>query len=267
MMKYQEITPMSLISIRSNNISVTDIYSSQMRFISLDKVNTVVEPNKHITLVLKMLAMESNMHVNSLPLELSAYNGTDATNILYIYTILKSIDSRSKWRIGTATFTSGYDSMDIWYLYNNGNDNTLLNGSLIKEETIISILSDEVAMSGSLEMDDKAICVGSDLYKYTLEYRYNNLTLELPSTSSELSRWLRSENLLDDSNASQWNTLLTQCLKPGSNFDELIINSDILNGKTRTVDLYHQILIRSIKKIKLVKGTNYILGVYPPNGC
>lgn len=115
------------------------------------------------------------------------------------------------------------------------------------------------------------VCSGSLLYEIEPLYRWfppqelvltqNVGSCPLPWGKNSIMQWLYLSRLIEDDMVDQMNILVDEALEPGSNFYDMIMESDLipLNWK--------EPLILSILKTKTITLANTILQDYVPDTC
>lgn len=250
--------------------------------------------DRYITLVLRMMALDAYVDEAIHPiymrnvenmerlfditeggvplLRVSDYRASLFYEILLAYVILKHDDPQAPWSIHVGTYETSRFAFDLWYLQalpSTSGDNIFIGNIPIDQVTVITGLEIEDLENGSFVMYDDPICVGSELLKYEVKYRngVGSNSVPLPSSKGEIMKWLRSERMVDDDNVKEISTVIDRLLIPGSDFVNDIHSMNLWEERTNHPDIYNTLLVRSITKVKVVKGINVIFERYPPTGC
>lgn len=205
---------------------------------------------------------------------------SNVLHVLLVYTILKHDDPQSSWSIHTGTYESPIIdplySMDIPYLQASPIDEMkspaemlFVGDEPVDQLTVISKLSENDLTNGALVMDDSPICVGSELLRYEPMYRTGSSkeSVPLPNTKGELMKWARSEGILDDDNVDIVSKSVDQMLDRNTDFTIMIRSSNLWDERSKNINLYNVLLMRTILKIKVSRGMNIVFDHYPPDKC
>lgn len=204
---------------------------------------------------------------------INAYDMTSSMQILLAYVILKHDYPQSQWSIHIGEYDSDSFRFDLWYLesipHESLRDMTYVGDIPVDDNTIISILTEEDLSRGSLIMDDIPICVASEFLKHEMSYRYDigSNSMSLPSTKGELMKLLIREKVVDDDNAKSISSEIDSYLLPGANFIVVVQQKNMWNDRTHNPQFYNTLIVKSIMKMKALKGINIIFDRYPPQGC
>lgn len=226
-----------------------------MQYIHTDVVIEEIErepsliDDRYILLTLKMKALDRYVG-----------NHSPVLDIILAYTILKHRDQHIPLSLHLGIYESPTTEVPYLQIRPSDEDQYFILDIPVNQTTIISELIESDLITGKLLTNEDTICVGSDMMKYDPFYRNRDNTVPLPDTKGSLMKTLRREGIIDDTNVRDVSLFIDEVLIPDTNFIQMIKEYPLFRG-------IHDLMIRTIAKIKIVKGINTIFDHYAPDRC